>query len=185
MGWLGRLFGVQKKGRWKTIRANYRTLDPETWTDDEHDHFWATCTDEEYWAEWDRWSFDTFEHPTLRKVRRSVLDLALQAAQASHPLEFAGLLRLKGDTITELVLLPGTIQGDSHAIFQMHMLPVDRTINGTVHSHPDPHPYPSDADFELFDKHGAIHLILCEPYGPEDWRCYDHMGTPTFVEVVR
>lgn len=183
MGFLGRLFG--KKGKWKTIRADYRTRPQDEWTDDEWDHFWATCSTEEYWAEWERWSRDTYEHPTIRKVKRSVLDLARQAAQASMPHEFGALLRVKGDTITELVLLPGTVQGDAHAIFHFGMLPVDRTINGSLHSHPDEHPYPSDADFELFEKHGAIHLILCTPFGPDDWRCYDHTGLPTFLEVVR
>lgn len=183
MGLFGRLFGG-KRGKWKTIRADYRRLHPDDWTDDEQDHFWAHCTDEEYWAEWERWSRDTYEHPTFRRVKRSVLDLALKASRASHPQEFAGLLRVKGDTITELVLLPGTVQGDAHAIIPFQMMPVDRTVNGTLHSHPDDHPYPSEADFELFDKEGAIHLILCEPYGPDDWRAYDHTGVPTFLEVV-
>lgn len=182
MGWLGRLFG--RKGRWREIRADYRALDPETWTDDEWDHFWATCTDTEYWAEWERWSRITYDHPTLRKIRRSVIDLAREAAKASHPQEFAALLRLKGDTITELVLLPGTVQGDAHAIIPFHMMPVDRTVSGTLHSHPDEHPYPSDADFELFEKEGLIHLILCAPYGPGDWRAYDHTGMPTHLDVV-
>lgn len=182
MGLFSRLFG--KRGRWRTIRADYPNQPRETWTEDEVDHFWATCSEDEYWAEWERWSRETAPHRTITRIRRSALDLALEAAKASHPQEFGGLLRIEGNTITELILLPGTIQGDSHAIFQMHMLPVDRTINGSVHSHPDPHPYPSDADFELFEKHGTIHLILCMPYGPDDWRCYDHMGLPTSLEIV-
>lgn len=183
MGFFGRLFG-RGRGKWREIRADYRSRDKEEWTDDEWDHFWANSSEEDYWAEWERWSLDTFEHPTFRKLKSSVLDLALQAAKASHPHEFAALLRVKGDTITELVLLPGTVQGDAHAIFQLGMKPVDRTINGTLHSHPDEHPYPSDADFELFEHEGAIHLILCMPYGPDDWRAYDHTGIPTFLEVV-
>src|SRR5204862_5072837 len=97
VGFFGRLFG--KKGKWKTIRADYRGRPHEDWTDDEWDHFWATCSTEEYWGEWDRWSLDTYEHPQFRKVKASVLDLARQAAQASFPQEFAALLRVKGDTI--------------------------------------------------------------------------------------
>jgi len=141
------LFSRKPKGTWRTIRANYRDLPITEWTDDEEAHFWKTCSPEEYWATWDEWSLDTFEHPTLKFVRRGVLELAREAARDSFPQEFGALLRVKGDTITELVLLPGTIQGDAHAIFQFQMMPVDRTLNGTLHSHPDPHPYPSDADF--------------------------------------
>ncbi|HUR24626.1 MAG TPA: Mov34/MPN/PAD-1 family protein [Candidatus Thermoplasmatota archaeon] len=182
MGWFG--LG-RRKGTWRTIRADYRQLPITEWTEDEEAHFWKTCSEEEYWATWDEWSLDTYEHPTIRKVRRQVIDLGRAAASNSFPQEFAALLRVKGDTVTELVLLPGTVQGDAHAIFQLGMKPVDRTINGTLHSHPDEHPYPSDADFDLFSHEGAIHLIFGQPYGPDDWRAYDHTGLPTFLEVVR
>ena len=109
---------------------------------------------------------------------------AREAAKASFPQEFGCFMRMQKGMLTELVLIPGTIQGDSHAIFQMHMLPVDRTINGSLHSHPSPHPYPSDADFELFEKYGMVHIILGHPFGPDDWRAYDHTGVPTKLEVV-
>ena len=184
--WRGELMGLfrRRKGTWRTIRANYRDLPMQEWSDDEEAHFFSTASPEEYWAAWDEWSLDTYEHPTIRKVRRSVLELAAECAKDSLPQEFGAMLRVEGDTVTELALLPGTIQGDRHAIFQFQMMPVDRTLKGTLHSHPSPHPYPSDADFELFEKHGAIHLILGAPFGPDDWRCYDHTGVPTFLEVV-
>ena len=178
------LFRRKPKGRELWVREDYRRRPHAEWTDDEWSHFWATCTDEEYWEEWERWSLDTFEHPTIRFLKRGVRDLAREAARDSFPQEFAALLRVEKDTVTELILLPGTIQGDEHAIFMFGMQPVDASLRGTLHSHPDPHPYPSDADFELFEKHGDIHLILGEPYGEDDWRAYDHTGVPTFLEVV-
>jgi proteasome lid subunit RPN8/RPN11 len=177
------LFG-RRKGTWRTIRADYRSLPITEWTEDEEAHFMKTCSEPEYWEHWDRWSLDTYEHPTIRKLKESVLDLGLEAAKESYPKEFGAMLRVEGDTVTELALLPGTISGDRHAIFQFQMMPVDRTLKGTLHSHPSPHPYPSDADFELFEKYGAIHLILGHPFGPDDWRCYDHTGVPTFLELV-
>lgn len=179
MGWFGR-----KKGTWRTIRANYRDLPMREWTEDEEAHFFKTASEPEYWKAWDEWSLDTYEHPTIRRIRRPALELARQCAKESLPQEFGAMLRVRGDTITELVLLPGTIQGDRHAIFQFQMMPVDRTLNGTLHSHPSPHPYPSDADFQLFEKYGAVHVILGAPFGPDDWRCYDHTGVPTYLEVV-
>jgi proteasome lid subunit RPN8/RPN11 len=179
------LFSRKPKARERWVREGYRRLPRDQWTEDEEDHWWQTCTDEEYWAYWEEWSRDTYEHPGVRRLRRSVLDLALQASKASHPQEFAALLRLKGDTVEELVLLPGTIQGDEHAIFMFGNAPVDASLAGTLHSHPDEHPYPSDADFELFERHGTIHLILCEPYGRDDWRAYDHTGLPIHLDVVK
>ena len=177
------LFG-RKKGRERVIRANYQDLEQSEWTDDEYDHWLNTMSDDEYWAHWEEWSRNAVEHPVVKSVRRGVLQMGAEAAKSSHPQEFACMLKLEKGTITEVVLIPGTIQGDSHAIFQFHMLPVDRTINGTLHSHPSPHPYPSDADFALFEKHGMIHLIFAYPYGPNDWRAYDHRGTPAKLKVV-
>ncbi len=190
MGFFARLFGRKdgtpfgRKGKWREIRPDYQRLPQEQWTDDEKDHWFDGLGEEGQWAYWEKWSRETYDHPTVNKVKRSVIDMAREAAKASHPQEFGGALRLSGSTITELVLIPGTIQGDSHAILPLGMLPVDRSINGSVHSHPDPHPYPSDADFELFEHYGTIHLILCMPYGPDDWRAYDHTGLPTHLDVV-
>ncbi len=174
----------RKRGRELWLRENYRELPVTEWTDDEYDHFMATCSDEEYWAEWDHWSRQTSEHPRVKKIRRSCLALGNEAARHSYPQEFACLMRVEGDTITELVLLPGTIQGDEHAIIGLWNQPVDREVRGSLHSHPDDHPYPSDADFELFSAHGEIHLILSEPYDESSWRAYNHDGRPVTLEIV-
>lgn len=174
----------RRRGREYWIREEYQDLPRDQWTEDEYHHWLSTCTDEEYWQDWDDWSRQTVEHRRIKRVRRDCLEMACEAAKASHPLEFASLLRVEKGTVTELVLLPGTIQGDEHAIFQMWMQPIDSTVRGSLHSHPDPHPYPSDADFELFEKHGEIHIIIGEPYDLASWRAYGHDGVPVHLEVV-
>jgi len=177
------LFGRKKK--W--IRADYQSLPREEWTEYEMDHWFQNCSEEEYWRYWEGWSRQTIPHPRVTHIRRECLDMAREAARATDaegPREFACLLRVEGKIVTELVLLPGTVSGDEHAIFDLWMQPVDATIRGTLHSHPDEHPYPSDADFELFDYKGEIHLILCRPYGPEDWRAYAHNGNPVELAVA-
>lgn len=173
-----------RKRREHWIRADYQKLPQAEWTDDEHDHWFSNLSEEEQWADWDAWSRETDIHPIVKSVKRDVLRMAAEAAKASYPQEFGCFLRMEKGVLTELVLIPGTIQGDRHAIFQFSMLPVDRTINGTVHSHPSPHPYPSDADFALFEHHGMVHIIYGKPYGPDDWRAYDHTGVPTKLEVI-
>ena len=121
------------------------------------------------------------------KITKKCLDLIMESAKSTYPKEFGALLRVDSKdifTINELVLLPGTISGDSHAIFRLYMLPVDFSIVGTIHSHPSPVPYPSKADLELFRKHGKIHIIVAAPYYNSSWRAYDYDGKSAQIEVV-
>ena len=90
------------------------------------------------------------------KIKRECLELIMECAKSNYPNEFGGLLRVDSeskDTIIEIMILPGTVFGESHAIFQMHMRPVDFSIVGTVHSHPSPSFHPSNADLALFQKY--------------------------------
>ena len=121
------------------------------------------------------------------KIKKNCLDLIFESAKSSYPNEFGALLRVdeeQRDTITELVLLPGTISGDAHAIFRMHMLPIDFSIVGTVHSHPSPYPIPSDADLQLFGKHGKIHIIAASPYDISSWKAYDYDGNEVQIKII-
>ncbi len=121
------------------------------------------------------------------KIARNCLDLILECAKSEYPNEFGGFLRVDADekdTITEIVILPGTISGDSHAIFRMNMLPIDFAIVGTVHSHPSYSARPSGADLHLFQKHGKIHIISAKPFDEFSWKAYDHMGRGIDVDVI-
>lgn len=121
------------------------------------------------------------------KIKRSCLDLIFECAKDSYPYEFGGLLSIDEtlkDTITEIVVLPGTISGESHAIFKLHMSPIDFSIVGTVHSHPSPSAEPSGADLQLFRKHGKVHIIAAKPYNYESWEGYNHKGNRIKIEIV-
>lgn len=125
--------------------------------------------------------------PTRRRVhgiRRSVLDLVAESARASHPNEFGAVLRAEEGVVTELVLVPGTLGGDKHAILPLGYLPIDRSIVGTVHSHPGPWAIPSDADKELFNAFGHTHVIIAEPYTMETWIAYDQNAEEIELDVV-
>ena len=121
------------------------------------------------------------------KVKRSVLDLIMESAKSTFPNEFGGFLRVdldRKDTINEIVLLPGTVSGESHAIFKLNMLPIDFSIVGTVHSHPSVSFYPSEADTFLFSKYGKIHMIVAYPFTSNSWKTYDHKGKKIDVKVI-
>lgn len=121
------------------------------------------------------------------KISHKCLDLIIESSKSIYPREFGGLLRVddkKRDLISEVVLIPGTVSGDSHAIFKLHMMPVDFNIVGTVHSHPSPYSIPSSADLELFRKHGKIHIIMASPFNENSWRAYNYKGDQTSVELI-
>ena len=117
-------------------------------------------------------------------IRRKTLEMILAASRDTYPKEFAAILRAEEGVITELLLLPGTISGDVHAVFQLHMLPIDFSVVGTVHSHPSGNYSPSEADLNLFSHFGRIHIIAGMPYAVDTWRAYDHYGRPWPLEVV-
>ena len=121
------------------------------------------------------------------KITEKCLELILESSKSTYPNEFGGLLRVDPDnknTIIEVVLLPGTISGDSHAIFKLHMMPIDFSIVGTVHSHPSLYATPSDADLQLFRKHGKVHIIAATPYDKTSWKAYNHNGDELDLKVI-
>lgn len=119
----------------------------------------------------------------VTKVQRSLLDLVFEASKSTHPKEFAAGLRAEGDTLTEVVVVP-TLSGPTSAHMQLWSLPIDRTIVGTVHSHPGSIPLPSEADRQLFAHFGHTHIIVAEPYRMGTWRAWDHRAAAVQLEVV-
>ena len=120
----------------------------------------------------------------VEAIARKTLRMILEASRDTHPLEFGAILRAEEGTITELILVPGTLSGKRHAIFQLHMLPPDFAVVGTVHSHPSGVYEPSDEDRALFNKIGGIHLIVGYPYAEDTWAAWTNKGVRTSLKVV-
>ncbi len=121
------------------------------------------------------------------KITKTCLNLILESSKDSYPNEFGALLRVdekNKNIITEIVMIPGTISGDSHAIFRMHMKPIDFTIVGTVHSHPSYSFQPSQADLGLFRKHGRIHIIAANPFNEKSWQGYNYQGESIDIKII-
>lgn len=117
-------------------------------------------------------------------IHRDALRLIMAAAKDQHPKEFGATLRAERGVITELVLTPGTIAGDRHTFINYHMLPIDASVVGTVHSHPSPNAQPSDADKQVFSAFGHTHIIIGYPYREDTWIAYDQTGQEVDLEVV-
>jgi len=128
--------------------------------------------------------FSKDERSKVHSIRKRTLKMILEASKSSYPEEFGAFLRAEKGVIRELILLPGTVSGQRHAIFKLHMLPIDFTIVGTVHSHPSGVCYPSDADLELFRRYGWLHIIACRPYDSSSWACFNMSGEQIDLKVI-
>lgn len=117
-------------------------------------------------------------------IRRDVLDTVIGAAKNAMPHEFAATMRAREGVIYELVFVPGTVSGHTSALMSFLNLPPDPEIVGSVHSHPSGNYNPSEADKQLFGKHGRINIIIGYPFTPGTWRAYDAEGGRTKLEVV-
>jgi proteasome lid subunit RPN8/RPN11 len=117
-------------------------------------------------------------------IKRHTLELILEVSKESYPNEFAGVLRAEGGVITELMLLPGTVSGNMSALIHLHMLPIDYSVVGSVHSHPSFSYLPSGADLIFFSRAGHVNIIVARPYTSKSWRAYDPRGNPIELEVV-
>jgi len=117
------------------------------------------------------------------RIDGPLLEMIFEASKDSHPYEFGALLRRNGDVIDELLLVPGTISSTQSALFKLYMMPIDHDVIGSVHSHPSPSPYPSDADINFFGNMGDVHIICAYPYNERSWRAYSRQGEGIKLDV--
>src|SRR2546428_11207729 len=115
---------------------------------------------------------------------RKTLGCILRPSREMSPRDFGAILRAEEGTITELILVPGTVGGKRRAILQLHTPPADFSVVGTVHSHPSGVYEPSDEDLALFNKFGGIHIITGYPYAEDTWAAWTNKGQRTSLKVV-
>ena len=107
-----------------------------------------------------------------------------ESAKSCYPDEFLCMVRQTDGVIDEMVLLPGTVYGDSHSFLSEWMSPIDYNIAGTAHSHPGYSNEASDEDLSLFANMGGIHFITCQPYDRNSWKAYNSKGEEVELEVI-
>ncbi|MFH1697073.1 MAG: Mov34/MPN/PAD-1 family protein [Candidatus Diapherotrites archaeon] len=121
----------------------------------------------------------------MYSIKKGTLESLLEAAQNVYPNEFFALLG--GDKekkiIDEFIVVPA-VYGKTHAIYWPHMVPFDRRILGSVHSHPSRNANPSGADLRGFSRKGEVHLILSYPFGERDFRVFDSYGKEEDIKII-
>lgn len=118
------------------------------------------------------------------KIKKGLIDDLLQASKNTFPDEFFCLLggNAKQQSVEEFVVIPAVF-GKQHTLVQDWLKPVDKSIVGSVHSHPSPNNFPSDADIRSFPRFGEIHLIFAYPFREQDARLFDARGKEIKFEL--
>jgi proteasome lid subunit RPN8/RPN11 len=102
-------------------------------------------------------------------IREELLQALLEGARRLHPRETILLLRGKKSKgvveVSDVVVPPLATYGRGFAGMPVHMLPMDFSLVGTVHSHPSGNLMPSPADLNHF--FGSVLLIIGFPYESE------------------
>ena len=115
-----------------------------------------------------------------------LLDSILSFARMQHPREALLLLRgrVSKDEIAleEHLLPPFASSGRGFAQFPSHMLPIDFSIVGTLHSHPSGSPRPSPTD--LNHLYGRIMVIIAYPYTRDRVAVYNKKGERVPLDIL-
>jgi proteasome lid subunit RPN8/RPN11 len=117
-----------------------------------------------------------------------LLDAIFEGARRLYPKETILLLRGKKSkdsiSVLELVVPPLATYGRGFANIPLHMLPMDFSIVGTVHSHPSGNLTPSDVDFNHF--FGRILMIVGFPFaGEQNVAVYNSRGEKLPLHITK
>jgi proteasome lid subunit RPN8/RPN11 len=103
-------------------------------------------------------------------IDRELMNMILEGARNLYPRESMLILRGKKSKntvkITDLLVPPLANYGRGYTQFQLHRLPMDFSIVGTMHSHPSGSANPSNVDLNHFM--GNILMIAAYPFADEN-----------------
>jgi len=120
-------------------------------------------------------------------MSEELLDSIFEGARQLYPKETILMLRGKKSKetirITDLIVPPLASYGHGFASYPLHLLPMDFSLVGTVHSHPSGNKIPSDVDLNNF--FGRILMIVGYPYKTiKDVVAYNHDGEKIPIQVT-
>src|SRR5512137_2176885 len=104
----------------------------------------------------------------VQGIARDTLRFLLEASRSSQPNEFAGLLSVEKDIISEVLILPGTENSRMSALVRLYMLP-NMSVAGSAHSHPSGDLGPSEPDILFFSRTGDYNIIVGPPFDEGSW----------------
>jgi proteasome lid subunit RPN8/RPN11 len=121
-------------------------------------------------------------------IEEKLLRAILEGARRLYPREM--ILLLRGEkkknvlNISEVLVPPLATHGPHFADVRLHMLPMDFSIIGTVHSHPSGNLTPSHTD--LNHVFGIVLMIVGFPFADErNAAVYNHNGEKLPLQIIR
>jgi proteasome lid subunit RPN8/RPN11 len=120
-------------------------------------------------------------------ISAELLDSIFEGAKRLYPKETFLLLRGKKSKnevrVSELVVPPLAVYGYGFANLPFHMLPMDFSMVGTVHSHPSGNINPSSVDLNHF--FGRVLMIVGFPFASaQNVAVYDSKGERLQLQVT-
>lgn len=117
-----------------------------------------------------------------------LLDAIFEGARRLYPRETILLLRGKKSKdsikVLELVVPPLAVYGPGFANLPLHMLPMEFSIVGTVHSHPSGNLAPSATDCNHF--FGSVLMIVGFPFaGEQNVAVYNSRGERLPLHITK
>lgn len=118
----------------------------------------------------------------VKKIASDTIDFILESCKASHPHEFGALLEADGETIINVIYLPGTDTTRRSVSLRTWMMP-NMPHAGSVHSHPSGAAHPSEQDL-IFFRANEVNIIVGNPYTRDSWNAFDNNGNLVQIEIV-
>ncbi|MCX6648295.1 MAG: Mov34/MPN/PAD-1 family protein [Candidatus Bathyarchaeota archaeon] len=119
-------------------------------------------------------------------VDKGLLEEMLSFARDRHPKEAILMLRGKvtkeSITLTDYLFPPFATTDSVSASYPIHMLPIDFSIVGTVHSHPSGSLNLSTQDINHM--YGRFSMLMVFPYGLGDVAAFNKQGERLVVRVT-
>lgn len=120
-------------------------------------------------------------------IKREILEAIFEGARHLYPRETILMLRGKKSKdviqINDLIIPPLATYGEGFASYPFHLLPMDFSLVGTVHSHPSGDKTPSDVDLNNF--FGRVMMIVGFPYmTDQDVVAYNWSGERLPILIV-
>ncbi len=118
-------------------------------------------------------------------IKKELIEGLLAICRHQHPREILGLLRVEKNMVSEFILPPGATTNESSGVFFPGRIPMDPSLEGTVHSHPSGNPNPSQIDLETVFRTKRFHFIMGYPYNNINCvKCFDQLGNELKFKII-
>ncbi|MDD3083961.1 MAG: Mov34/MPN/PAD-1 family protein [Candidatus ainarchaeum sp.] len=118
------------------------------------------------------------------KIKKNLINDIIQSSKNYLPEEF--LCFLSGNEekkeINEIVLIP-TQNGNDYSSINIYNMPIDKTIIGSLHSHPNGLPIASKADKKFFERF-KINIIIGITQVETKINAYDNKSNKINIKIV-